>query len=128
MPRYDEPPSNPPKPLKGSTGSGFIPPAGGAGGMGITAGAGGSGGAGAGDEGGSCAPMNSAADKTSPPPQSNCVRVIDALLLLFDLDASRVGVQLQDGAATVEDAIGISLTWSPTLFGLDLQFRKIGIN
>src|SRR5213595_1060873 len=50
------------------------------------------------------------------------------LLLLLDLNAARVGVQLQDRAATVECAIGVSLTRSPTLFGLDLQFGEIGID
>src|SRR4051812_17011081 len=128
MPRYDEPPSNPPKPLNASTGSAFIPAAGGVGGTGATAGAGGSGGAGAGDEGGSCAPMNRAAERIRALAQSTCVRDINALLLLFDLDASRVGVQLQDGPATVEGTVGISLTRSPTFFGLDLQFREIGID
>src|SRR4051812_46384988 len=50
------------------------------------------------------------------------------LLLLLDLDASRVGVQLQDRASTIDGPIRISLTRPPTFFGLDLKFREICVD
>src|SRR5882724_7404116 len=50
-----------------------------------------------------------------------------ALLFSLDLDASRAGVQLEDGPAAIDGAVGEDLAWSPAFLHLDLQLGEIGI-